>query len=80
MADHSMPLWEKARYVGGAYTSTDISNLPSKYRRRFLSRVAEVNAILAKYPINTYDDYQRIEREDLKAMIAAFQSLAAMKV
>jgi hypothetical protein len=79
-ADRNLPLWEKARHVGGVYAGLDLTDLPAKHRRKILAKVASVNAILAKYPIETFDDYRMIEPQDLRAMIAAFQSLGALKV
>lgn len=80
VADRQLPLWEKARDVGGAYAGLDLTGLPSKYRCKVLARVAERNAIVAKYSIETFEDYQKIEPQDLRAMIAAFKSLGALKV
>ena len=80
VADRNLALWEKARDVGGAYAGLDLTGLPSKYRRKVLARVSECNAIKAKYPIQTFEDYQMIAPEDLRAIIAALKSLGALKV
>jgi hypothetical protein len=42
--------------------------------------LSNLNEILAKYPIETFDDYELIETEDLWVIIDGFKSFASIKI
>ena len=44
------------------------------------AELAKLNQILAQYPIETFDDYQLIAEQDLRAIIATFQGFARFKI
>lgn len=73
--DRSLPLWEKAHRVGAAYTTVALEGLRSKHRRKIFRRIAEVNGILQKYMPETFEDYQRMDEADLKALINHFRAM-----
>ncbi len=49
--DRTVPLWQKAHLVGRAFADVELDALQSKHRKKLYSKLAAVNAILAKYPI-----------------------------
>jgi hypothetical protein len=73
--DRNLPLWEKARRVGDAYTSVALDGLRSKHRRKIFRHIVEVNGILQKYMPETFEDYQRMDEGDLKALIGHFRAM-----
>ena len=77
--DPSLPLWEKACQVGTAYTTIALDGLRSKHRHKIFRRIAEVNNILQKYMPETFDDYQRMDEADLKALIRLFRDMGPGK-
>ncbi len=76
IADKSLAIWEKAHMAGGAYAGLDLSGLKSKHRHQILNRLTNLNAILSDYQLDTFDDYQNIEKADLQAMISIIKTLA----
>lgn len=76
LSDKKLKPWQKAHLAGGAYAGLALSNLRSKHRHRFLNRISQLNAILAKYPIESFDDYQQIRAADVQEMIATIRMLA----
>jgi hypothetical protein len=79
-ADPTLALWQKAHRVGGAYNDVQLDGLQSKHRHRIFTTLSNLNEILAKYPIETFDDYELIETEDLWVIIDGFKSFASIKV
>ena len=79
-ADPALALWQKAYRVGGAYQDVQLDRLQSKHRRRIFDAIANVNAILARYPIETFDDYQAIDTRDLNAIVETFKAFALIKI
>lgn len=79
-ADPSLAMWQKAYRVGGAYQDVQLDGLQSKHRHRIFTAISDVNAILARYPIETFDDYEGIETKDLKAIIDTFKAFALIKI
>jgi len=77
--DRSLALWEKAHRVGGAYTTVALEGLRSKHRHKIFQHIAEVNVILQKYMPETFEDYQRMNEADLKALIGLFLSMGPGK-
>jgi hypothetical protein len=47
----TIPLWKKAHLVGCAYQDVQLDRLKSKHRRRLFAGLAEINQILARFPI-----------------------------
>ena len=78
--DPAIPLWEKAHQVGRAYQDVQLDGLKSKHRRRMFADLAKLNQILARYPIETFDDYQLIAEADLKAIVDTFRGFARFKI
>ena len=78
--DPAIPLWKKAHLVGCAYQDVQLDGLKSKHRRRLFSGLAELNQILARYPIETFEDYQVIAEEDLRAIVDTFTGFARLKI
>ena len=79
-ADPTLALWQKAHRVGAAYQDVQLDGLQSKHRRRIFAAISEVNAILARYPIETFDDYALIETRDLHTIINTFKAFALLKI
>ena len=79
-ADPSLALWQKAHHVGRAYQDVQLDGLQSKHRHRILSSLSKLNAILARYPIETFDDYVLIDKQDLKEIIDTFKTFALIKI
>jgi hypothetical protein len=79
-ADPTLALWQKAHRVGGAYNDVQLDGLQSKHRHRIFTTLSNINVILAKYPIETFDDYEFIKPEDLRVIIDGFKSFASIKI
>ena len=77
--DRSLALWEKAHRVGNAYTTVALEGLRSKHRHKIFRHIAEVNVILQKYMPETFEDYQRMDEADLKALIGLFRAMGPGK-
>ena len=78
--DPTIPLWQKAHRVGSAYQDVQLDGLKSKHRRRMFADLARLNQILARYPIETFDDYRHIAEEDLRTIIETFHGFARFKL
>jgi hypothetical protein len=79
-ADPTLALWQKAHRAGGAYNDVQLDGLQSKHRHRIFTTLSNINEILAKYPIETFDDYELIKPEDLRTIIDGFKSFASIKI
>jgi len=79
IAERSLPLWQKAHRVGGAYAGLALDGLKSKHRHKILAGFGKVNAVLARYTLNSFDDYERIEDENLREILPTIRSLASPK-
>ena len=77
--DRSLPLWEKAHRVGTASTTVALEGLRSKHRHKIFRHIAEVNVILQKYMPESFEEYQRMDEADLKALIGLFRAMAPGK-
>ena len=77
--DRNLPLWEKAHRVGAAYTTVALEGLRSKHRHKIFRHIAEVNIILQKYMPETFEDYQHMDEDDLKALISLFRAMGPGK-
>jgi hypothetical protein len=79
-ADPALALWQKARGAGGVYNDVQLDGLQSKHSHRIFATLSNINEILAKYPIETVDDYQLIKPEDRRVIIDGFKSFASIKI
>ncbi|MGB5200580.1 MAG: hypothetical protein WBN68_20890 [Sedimenticolaceae bacterium] len=77
--DPSLPLWEKARHVGTAYTTVALDGLRSKHRHKIFRHIVKVNDILQKYMPETFEDYQHMDEADLEALIGLFRAMGPGK-
>lgn len=77
--DPSLPLWEKARQVGAAYTSIPLDGLRSKHRHKIFRHIVEVNKILQKYMPETFEDYRHMDEADLEALVSLFRAMGPGK-
>jgi len=75
LSNKQLEIWEKAHMAAGAYAGLTLSGLRSKHRHRFLNRIVQLNHILAKYRLDSFDDYQHIDSSDLRQMIAIIRTL-----
>ena len=71
----SIPLWQKAYRVGAAYSAIELDGLRSKHRHKIFHCLAEVNAVLARYRLDSFDDYQTMDETDLREIVRLFRSL-----
>ena len=78
--DRTVPLWQKAHRVGEAFADVELNELQSKHRKKLYRQIAAVNAILAQYPIETFDDYALIDTADLHRIVNAFKDIASIRV
>lgn len=77
--NRSLPLWEKAHRVGGAYATVALEGLRSKHRHKIFRHIAKVNIILQKYMPETFEDYQRMDEADLNRLIGLFLAMGPGK-
>lgn len=80
IADRTVALWQKAHRVGGAYMGLALDGLKSKHRHKILAGFGKVNAVLARYSLDSFDDYEQINVEDLWEIIRIVRSLAPPKL
>ena len=71
-ADPTLALWQKAHRAGGAYNDVQLDGLQSKHRHRIFATLSNINVILAKYPIETFDDYELIKPQDLRVLFSQY--------
>ena len=57
-----------------------LDGLRSNHRNEIFTVISNVNVILARYPIETFDDYQLIKAQDLRAIIDTFKAFGSIKV
>lgn len=75
-ADTSVPLWQKASKVPGAYQGLELSALRSKHRHRVLNALQEMNEILAPYEFTSFDDYHKMDERALRKILLLSKQLA----
>ena len=75
-ADRSLPLWQKAHLISGAYAGLEINQLRSKHRHKILNLLGQINVILKRYELATFDDYQHIDEADLRLIVQLAKDLA----
>ncbi len=59
------PHWMRIQNAMRCFKGMPLDHLPPKLDRRLTRAFLGVNAILTRYPIETWDDYQKISPEDL---------------
>jgi hypothetical protein len=74
--DNSLELWQKAHRVNEAYAGLALEGLRSKHRHKLLAAFGKVNAVFARYTLNSFDEYEKITESDLKEIIEIVSSLA----
>lgn len=65
----AIPLWQKAYKVPGSYQGLELDKLNTKDRKRVLNTLQKMNAILAQYQFESFDDYQFMDEKDAKALL-----------
>lgn len=80
LVDKTLPKWEKAHLVSGAYAGLELDKLQSKHRHYIYHRLSEMNQILHRYTLKTWDDYQCISAADVQALIDIARHLACPKL
>jgi hypothetical protein len=78
-ADRSIPLWQKAHLVGAAYTTVVLEGLRTKHRYKIFNRIVQVNTILQRYTLDSFDDYQHMDEADLRGIVDLFRSMRPSK-
>ena len=74
-ADKSLPLWQKAHKIPGAYSGLDLGGLQSKHRHKVLNALGQINVILKKFTLQSFDDYEKIDQESLREIIRLANAL-----
>ena len=77
--DRTSPLWQKAQLVGAAYTTVPLEGLRSKHRHKIFNRIVAVNAILQRYSLDDFEDYQHMKEADLREIVSLFRSMKPTK-
>ena len=78
--DPTLALLQKAHRAGGAYNDVQLDGRASKHRHRIFATLSNINEILAKYPIETFDDCTLIELHDHRVIMDGFKSFASIKI
>ena len=76
VADDSLALWQKVRQVNSAYAGLALEGLKSKHRHKVLTGFGQVNGVFARYALDSFDDYEKIDEQDLREIIRIVRSLA----
>ncbi len=79
IADGSLALWEKVHQINAAYAGLPLEGLKSKHRHKILAGFGKVNGVFARYTLNSFDEYEKIESDDLREIIRIVRSLAPPK-
>ena len=77
IADRSLPLWQQAHLICGAYAGLPLDWLKSKHRKKIMNGFGKINAVFERYPLNSFDDYEQIEVDDLREIIRIVRSMAS---
>ncbi len=59
------PQWKRTHEAMMYFKGLKLTPLPRRWRGRVEKAFAQVNQVLAKYPIETWDDMQKVSAEDL---------------
>lgn len=76
LRNHELQTWQKVHYALAAYAKLQLTGLPAAVRRDLETSFLAVNDILARYPIKTSDDYQKIALPDLLQMCTLVEKLS----
>lgn len=63
--DTTKPQWKRTVEALLCFKKLNITHLPTRWRKRLDKAFLQVNRIAAQYPIETWDDYQKISADDL---------------
>ena len=69
------PPWKRAQNALRCFKGLPLDHLPRKLDRSIDITFSGVNAILARYTISTWDDYQKISNDDLKKIETLIRNL-----
>ena len=80
--DLSLPKWQRFSLGFHAFSGLELTGIPEDVLDPFDADLANVNRVLASYPLETVDDYQTISDGDLQQMLdivdgAASRAIAA---
>jgi hypothetical protein len=56
--------WRRAVDLGTTLNGLTLTGLPDRIRKNLDHQLAQMNPILGKYTINTFEDYRQISEED----------------
>lgn len=59
------PQWKRIQNSSLCFKGLPADHLPKKLEHRLCSTFCSINAVLARYPIKTWEDYQTISPDDL---------------
>ena len=59
------PQWKRIQNASLCFKGLPIDHLPEKLEHRLDAAFCRINAVLARYPIKTWEDYQTISSDDL---------------
>lgn len=71
----AIPLWQKAYRVPGSYQGLELDKLSTKDRKIILNTLQKMNAILAPYQFESFDEYQFMDEKDAKALLLLSRGL-----
>ena len=74
--DESLPLWQRVYRVPGAYNGIELSGLRSRHRNKMMGVLQEINLILQRYELETFEDYQEMAEQDLCDIIKLAQGMS----
>jgi hypothetical protein len=69
------PAWKRTTSAMLCFKGLPLDGLPTKVRRRIDSCFAQINKVSARYPIQTWEDYQKVSPEDLAQIRRLIQAL-----
>ena len=75
--DWELPMWKRLHLSLQAYQGMELSCLPGKVRKELEGNLLEINQVIAKYDIETFEDYEKIPANDLSKLLAIISVFAA---
>ena len=69
------PHWKRVQDALPCFKGLSLDHLPPKLERRIDQTFAAVNTVLARYTIETWDDYQKISADDLATLEALIDNM-----
>ncbi|MEI6166643.1 MAG: hypothetical protein WCS52_05560 [bacterium] len=67
--------WKRIQNASLCFKGLPLDHLPEKLERHIDITFRRINAVLARYPIKTWDDYQNIAPDDLKKIESLIRGL-----